>query len=327
MQIVSRTKFILFLVASSLASLVFLAVVFAAFGYRQVSSALNERGAEKNFRIETGESLPVIAGNLEKQEIIRSDFWFAVYVSLRGWTKNLQAGEYVLSPAWDMTEVAETITGGKVADNEMTVTIPEGFGLKDIDRRLAEAGLIRAGELMAKRELEGYLFPDTYIFDQDAALDEIISKMRSNFDKKLDQSLRDEIARRGKTIKEIIIMASLIEKEVRTKEDMEIVSGVFWQRISDKYPLQSDAPLSYILGDDKPSHTIAETQINSAYNTYKNVGLPPGPICSPGLIAITAAVYPKQTDYYFFLSAPDGQTIFSRTLQEHEENKKRYLAS
>ena len=202
---------------------------------------------------------------------------------------------------------------------------PEGFTLKQIDARLTKAGLIKAGEILKQPQLEGYLFPDTYRFNQEATLDEIIARMRENFDRKLSQYLRNEIARQDKTIKEIIIMASLLEKEVATDQDRQIVSGIFWQRIKDNYPLQSCATIAYILGVDKWRYSVTDTKVESLYNTYQNIGLLPGPICNPGLSAIEAAVYPEPNDYYFFLSKPDGETVFSKTLEEHNENKTKYL--
>jgi len=121
-------------------------------------------------------------------------------------------------------------------------------------------------------------------------------------------------------------MASLIEKEVRTSEDMKIISGIFWQRIENRQGLESCATLAYILGVNKPQYSVVDTKIDSPYNTYKHRGLPPSPIANPGLNAITAAIYPKETDYNYFLSDPaTGQTIFSRTLGEHNLNKAKYL--
>ncbi len=149
--------------------------------------------------------------------------------------------------------------------------------------------------------------------------------MRENFNRKLDEELRDEIARQDKTIKEIIIMASLLEREVPTYQDQRIVSGIFYQRLKTNYPLESCATIAYILGIDKWRYSIEDTRIESPYNSYLNIGLPPGPICNPGLSAIKAAIYPQENEYNFFLSKPNGETVFSKTLEEHNENKAKYL--
>ena len=149
--------------------------------------------------------------------------------------------------------------------------------------------------------------------------------MRDNFDKKVDDSLRAEIERQGKTLGEIVTMASILEKEVPTYYEKRIVSGVFWKRLGINYPLQSCATIAYALGKRKWRYSIEDTKTNSPYNTYQNTGLPPGPINNPGLWSTKAAVWPINTDYFYFLSTKDGRTIFSRTGEEHNANKARYL--
>ena len=323
MKIINKKKFIFFWLS------IFLVIACLGGGYffikYQVFTPLNSQTAEQSFIIEKGDGLRKISVDLEKEGLIRNKIYFEYYVFCRGWAARLQAGEYLLSPSLNISQIAETIVKGEAASQEITITIPEGFTLKQIDARLTKAGLIEAGELLNQFQLEGYLFPDTYRFNQEAALDEIISKMRDNFDRKLSQDLRDEIAKQGKTLKEIIIMASLLEKEVATDQDRRIVSGIFWQRLKANYPLESCAPIAYILGVDKWRYSVTDTKVESPYNTYQNIGLLPGPICNPGLSAIEAAVYPEPNDYYFFLSKPDGETVFSKTLEEHNENKAKYL--
>ncbi|MBL7155417.1 MAG: endolytic transglycosylase MltG [Candidatus Portnoybacteria bacterium] len=323
MKIINKKKFIFFWLS------IFLVVACLGGGYffirYQIFTPLNSQSTEQSFTIEKGEGLREIAADLEKEGLIRNKIYFKYYVFCKGWAARLQAGQYTLSPSLNITQIAETIVKGKAASQEITITIPEGFTLKQIDARLTKAGLIEAGELLKQSQLEGYLFPDTYRFNQEATLDEIISKMRDNFDRKLDEDLRNEIAKQGKTLKEIIIMASLLEKEVATDQDRQIVSGIFWQRLKNSYPLESCATIAYILGIDKWRYSMTDTKVESPYNTYQNIGLLPGPICNPGLSAIEAAVYPEPSDYYFFLSKPDGQTVFSQTLEEHNENKAKYL--
>jgi UPF0755 protein len=178
----------------------------------------------------------------------------------------------------------------------------------------------------ADADLEGFLFPDTYRVFKNATAEDIVQKLLDNFNDKLTLDLRTDIAKQGKSIFDVITMASIIEKEVKSPEDMKIVSGIFWQRTGDSYPLESCATLAYILGVNKKQYTYEDTKINSPYNTYQNAGLPPGPICNPGLAAIQAAIYPQTTDYHYFLTRPDtGATIFSKTYQEHLRNKAKYL--
>jgi UPF0755 protein len=173
--------------------------------------------------------------------------------------------------------------------------------------------------------LEGYLFPDTYLIEKKESLENIVKIILNNFDKKLNQNLRDEIKKQNKGIFEIITMASLIEKEVINYEDKQIVSGILWKRIKAGVPLQVDASVVYALNAKKEKISIEDTKINSPYNTYKYRGLPLGPICNPGLESIKAAIYPKETNYWYYLSKPSGETVFSKTLEEHNIAIYKYL--
>jgi len=269
---------------------------------------------KKLFLIEKGQSLFQIAENLEKESLIKNRFFFDFYVLIRGAQNKLQAGEYSLSPSMDITEIAKKIISGEVA--KIVVTIPEGFTVKQIEERL---GLKLPGE-----NLEGFLFPDTYQFPPRVSGAEVVKKMRDNFDKKFTP-YRNEVSGAGLTPFEIITMASLLEKEVKTKEDKELVSGILWKRLENKIPLQIDATITYITGQKTTKISKEETQIDSPYNTYKYLGLPKGPICNPGLESILAAIYPKDSDYWYYLSTPEGETTFSKTLEEHNYAKSKYL--
>ncbi|MFA6416745.1 MAG: endolytic transglycosylase MltG [Patescibacteria group bacterium] len=180
--------------------------------------------------------------------------------------------------------------------------------------------------------LEGFLFPDTYRVYADASTTDIVYKMLSNFDNKLTSQMRADIAAQGKTIYEIVIMASLIEKEAlinyadSENRDARIVSDIFWGRLKTGQALQSDATLSYLLNDSNPAHSGSDLEVDSPYNSYKYKGLPPTPICNPGLRALEAAIYPIKTDYNYFLTSLDGKNIYyAKTYDEHLNNKYKYL--
>jgi UPF0755 protein len=222
------------------------------------------------------------------------------------------------------------------------LVVPEGYGLKDIEKSLLanenkayDISSLEANDFDNRfsflksapdsASLEGFLFPDTYEFSYGPDREEIAEKMLNNFDKKLIPGIRQEIEKQKKTIFEIVNMASLIEKEVKTKEDKEIVSGILWKRINSKMPLQVDATILYLTKKEGSNVSTEETKIDSPYNTYKYLGLPQGPICNPGLESIQAAVYPKTSAYWFYLSTPEGKTVFSRTLEEHNIAKFKYL--
>ncbi len=249
---------------------------------------------QKNiFSVEKGQNLFQIAKNLEEEGLIKNRFFFDIYVSLKGAQRELKAGKYELDPSESCAKIAEKIISGDTAT--ITVTIPEGFTQKQIEERL---NLKLPGE-----NLEGFLFPDTYQFPIGVVGEEVVAQMKENFDKKIALDLKEEIKNQGKTIFETVTMASLIEKEVRGKEDKEIVSGILWKRLKIGMALQVDA----------------------APDTYKYRGLPSAPICNPGLESIITAVYPKNSEYWYYLSPPQGETVFSKTLEEHNIARAKYL--
>jgi len=180
--------------------------------------------------------------------------------------------------------------------------------------------------------LEGYLFPDTYRVYASSTVMGVIDKMLVNFDQKLTPKMRADIKAKGRTIHEIVIMASIIEKEApinyqkNDNRDARIISGIFWNRLKIGQGLQSDATLSYIFNDSKTQHSGAELEVDSLYNTYKYRGLPPGPIGNPGQLALEAAIYPITTDYYYFLTPHNKETVvYAKTYADHLQNKYKYL--
>jgi len=316
----------------------------------------------QSFLVEQGESLFQISRNLEKEGIIKNKLFFILYVAALSKQTRLQAGEYLLSPSMNIVEVADKIISGDIPRE--IITIPEGWNLRDIAWYFEQRGMFLAEELFElvgfplvdysesvdlsrpkdfsdqfdflrdKPEtlsLEGYLFPDTYFVNEQGTMnneqyiEEIVKKMLTNFDRKLTNELREEIRTQGKTIFEITTMASLIEKEVRGLDDKEMVSGILWKRLENKVPLQVDATITYITGKKTTQVSKEETEIDSPYNTYKYRELPLGPICNPSIESIKTAIYPKESDYWYYLSTPEGETIFSRTLEEHNIAKAQYL--
>lgn len=309
------------------------------------------------FNIERGEGSKEIAFNLEKEGLIIWAPIFRVYVHFKGISGNLQAGQYSITPSMNIPEIAEKFKKGEILKDE--ITIIEGWNLRDIGFSFENRGMFQAeelwelagfpaidyletGDLPLPKDfssdygflkdkpksvgLEGYLFPDTYQINRGAAIEEIVIKMLNNFDKKLSLELREEISKQGKTIFEIITMASIIEKEVRGYEDKKIVSGILWKRLENKFPLQVCPSITYITGNKSVEITNDEKAIDSPFNTYKYLGLPLGPISNPGIESIEAAIYPEASDYWYFLNRQDtGETIFSRTLEEHNIAKAKYL--
>lgn len=303
---------------------------------------------EISFQIKKGEGSREISLNLERAGLIKWAPLFRLYALTIGAGGNLQAGSYSLNSGMNVPQiVAKFIRGDVIKD---FLTIPEGWDLRDIGTAFEKKGMFKAddfwqlagfpgvdysksphlpdpkdfsGEFPFLREkpdnvgLEGYLFPDTYQTGSRQSPESMIKTMLANFDKKLTMDLRAEINRRGKTIFEIVTMASLIEKEVRTQSDKARVSGILWKRLKIGMPLQVDATVSYITGKPGTELSKSDMQTDSPFNTYKHKGLPFGPISNPGMESIRAALYPEDSQDLYYLSAPDGTTIFSRTLEEH----------
>ncbi|MEK7188959.1 MAG: endolytic transglycosylase MltG [Patescibacteria group bacterium] len=336
------------------AGVLVLALLGAYIGWQFFGSTAVPRDA-REFVVAPGASVKRISAELSDLAAIKSDFWFRTLVWLARKQGNFLAGTFELpdrASSWGLVGVLTS----KAMQEVRTITILEGWGIVDIAEYLEKEGLFQAHEFLrltglpgafgsldnefynelaarhrplvhraAAAPLEGYLFPDTYEVFANSRPEDVIEKMVAHFDAQLTQELRDEIARQGKNVYKVLIMASIIEAEVPHEEDRAIVSDIFWSRLESGVALQSDATLNYIIGGDSPSLTREQLEIDSAYNTYKYPGLPPTPIGNPGASAIRAAVYPARTDYFYFLSTPEGETIFSTTLEEHNAAKARYL--
>jgi len=172
---------------------------------------------------------------------------------------------------------------------------------------------------------EGFVFPDTYRVYKDAKPEEILRKIFNNLENKITLEMREEIKRQNKTFFEILIMASIVEKEAPDAGSMAKVADIFWRRFNMKWALQSCATVNYVTGKTTPAISLQDMQIDSSYNTYKYRGLPPGPISNPSLTAIKAAIYPEKNDYWYFLSDNQGNIYYSKTLEQHNYFKNKYL--
>lgn len=254
----------------------------------------------------------------------------------------LQAGTYKLDRGERISAVIARLVGGDTLPDEFTLTYPEGFTLEQMAERTAARGLGTKEEFMATatptafvkqypflapvpagRSLEGYLFPDTYqVFAGDTPAD-VIARMLGTFDRKVVQA--GLAGQAGRSLDSLVIMASIVEREVTSNDDMALVAGVLWQRERDGVGLDADATVRYALKKWNEPLTVQDLQSDSPYNTRRWKRLPPGPISNPGLRAITAAAQPKESEFYYYLSVPGGETVFSKTNDEHNANKAKYL--
>ncbi|MEK7138826.1 MAG: endolytic transglycosylase MltG, partial [Patescibacteria group bacterium] len=253
----------------------------------------------------------------------------------------LKAGRYIFKPGDNLLTVVHLIASGLAESEDILVTIPEGFNIWEIDQKFNQVGLIGKGGISRNFiHKEGHLFPDTYRFKKGTNPEGIVSKMEENYFKK-----------GGTRSDEVIIIASLLEKEAKTKEDMELVAGIIYKRLKLGIPLQVDASVSYgwclrnfeisvyplrsrlseasrNIGycDVAQAPLALEIKIDGPYNTYIRLGLPPGAISNPGFVALEAAQNPKSSDYLYYLSTRDGnQIIYSKTASEHSANRNKYL--
>jgi len=299
------------------------------FWWKQGTAAVNPNNkTHKIFVIRRGESVREIARRLKRDGLIRNQIVFFLLIKKLGIDQNLQAGDFRLSPAMDATTIAKTLTLGSF---DVWITILEGWRNEEIALKLASELSLPEAEFL-KYAQEGYMFPDTYLIPKEATAPAIVKILRENFDKKFSQDLKKEAERKGLTPKEVVILASIIEKEARGEEDRDIIAGILLKRLKNNWPLQADATLQYILGYQAAEHswwkknlTEEDKKIKSPYNTYLNLGLPPAPISNPGLASIKAVIYPEESDYWYYLHDQEGKAHFAKTIEEHEENINKFL--
>lgn len=291
------------------------------------------------FEVKQGEGSRAIVGDLARTGLVRSSLVTETLALLTGSAFHLQPGLYKLDAAMSPRDILDELASKD--GGEVTVTIPEGSNLYQIDGILANALVIHRGDLInfvasgatgsaasgtGAADLEGKLFPDTYRFYTDANVASVVQEMEDAFASKAAPLLAADSANATSDL----IMASVVEKEVSDPGDQAIVAGILWKRISAGMPLQADATVCYAMQRAAPLSAspcgTLDLKINSPYNTYLYKGLPPGPIGNPGISAIQAAIHPVRSPYWFYLSDPKtGKTIFSKTLDEQHQNTVKYL--
>ncbi len=274
-----------------------------------------------------------IARRLHTAGIVRNARIFQYFVILTGRARKLQAGEYAFSSRPGMLAVAQKLAAGKVLKH--VVTIPEGFTARQIAKKIEQEGLVPAEDFMAMvndpalaklgkvpaDNLEGFLFPDTYQFVKGLSARRIVRRMVDRFWEKQQPGWLEAGKKQGLNFLQLVTLASIIEREVLVPEERARVASVFYNRLRSNKRLESCATVLYSQGRNSGSLTWDDLHTRSPYNTYRHRGLPPGPICNPGLSALRAAAYPAQTDYLFFVVCPDGRHIFSKDFEAHKRAK------
>lgn len=333
-------------------------IYFLAFGFfvfifsYQLKPIQADASGDAVFVVEKGQGFQEISDNLAKSGLIRSRSSFKLYLLIRGWADKLQPGEYTFPLNFSGNQIAKILVEDSL--EEITVTIPEGWTLSMIDKKLKGDEVLISGSLSALKvgdfldknsndyfeflstssqeaSLEGFIFPDTYRFYKNISATAVAKKFLTNFEEKFSNGLITQMKKQGLDFQETVILASLVESEIPHDADRSKVAGILFKRLSKSMPLQIDATIIYIKCEIKKLDncreiTNGDLKIKSAYNTYLNYGLPAGPISNPGLGALQAVLYPESSSYLFYLSDPaTGNTIFSKTLEEHNVNKQRYL--
>ncbi|MBH9967165.1 endolytic transglycosylase MltG [Rossellomorea oryzaecorticis] len=328
-------------------------------GYLYVNSALKPVDPDDtkpvNVEIPIGSGVTSIGKILEEKGIVKNSTVFKYYVKFNN-ESGFQAGSYDLTPSMTLNEIVNSLKTGKVMRKaEFKITIPEGLQLDQIAEIIADHSPYKKEEVEKKlndkkwleqlkkeypnlvtdeidnkeikRPLEGYLYPATYSFyEKKPPLEDILKEMLDQTDEVLAQ-YRDSITEREYTAHQLLTMASLIEEEATEKADRGKISSVFYNRIEEEMPLQTDPTVLYALGEHKPRTNYDDLKVDSPYNTYKVKGLPPGPIANAGLSSIEAALQPEDTNYYYFLASANGSVYYSETLEEHNEKKAKYITN
>ncbi len=278
------------------------------------------------FSIKSGQTLFSISEELKNQNIISSRRVFESIVILLGDEKKISEGSYVFSEPIDVFSVAFKVIGKDFLVYEERITFPEGFSNQEMALRLKDKmpEFDHLKFLNLAKDKQGYLFPDTYQFPPSVTPETVIDRMEKNFLKKTE-NIELDFKNSKRSREDIIKMASIIEKEASGKNDSAIISGILWKRIDIGMLLQVDAPFLYLLGKESSELTRMDLAMDSPYNTYRYKGLPPTPINNPGLIALDAALNPKDSQYLYYLHDVDGNIYYASDYSGHQENIRKYL--
>jgi len=303
---------------------------------------------EVAFTIDWGESVGSVAYRLEEMGLVTDAELFRRVVQYHGLDRQIEAGAFVLRRDMTMEEIARTLQHGRVPSSY--VTIPEGLRAEQVAALLEENGVTPASQFLKAVEmgrsdyaflidrpegspahLEGFLYPDSYWLPKGSSPQSVLDVLLANWQQRVPQDLLDKVADSDRTIYEAVTLASIVEREAKTDDERPVIAGIYLNRLRDGMLLEADPTVQYAKatrandGDWWPQLTADELrQIDSPYNTYLYPGLPPSPICTPGLASLQAVVEPAQTDYYYFLHGKDGGFYLARTMDEHLQNVARY---
>jgi UPF0755 protein len=309
---------------------VLLVAGFVAWAWWQdgLSSAAPTDNTFTQFEVAKGEGVKSVVTHLSQEGIIRSSTAFYILIKSMGIDKSIQAGDYRLSKSMDARTVAKELTHGVV---DVWLTTLEGWRIEEIATTLAKNFDIPEKEFLSYAK-EGYMFPDTYQVSKDATAAAIASLFLDTFNKKITPQMHADAQKSGLTIDQVVVLASIVEREGHNDEDRPVIAGILLNRLKKDWPLQTDATIQYALGYQpqekswwKKILTEDDMKIKSPYNTYLHTGLPPGPISNPGISSLQAVIYPKQTEYMYYLHDTKGNVYYAKTQEDHDQNIAKHL--
>jgi UPF0755 protein len=290
--------------------------------YQYESTTPSDFPTHTEIVIHEGLSVQSIATELEETNVISSSFFFLFNHRVKHHGESLRAGTYIFTEPLTLDEVTQALILGKHSTPLIKVTFPEGYKTTDFELYLKRP--VDQSELTRAIVHTGYLFPDTYHISNTTSFSDIVTLMQNTYLQKIEP-LRSVINNSGYTEGEIITLASIVEREANDESSMKLVSGILHNRLDANMPLQVDATFEYLLDKTSDELTAEDLNIDSPYNTYTNVGLPPTPISNPGLTAINAVLFPASTDYMYYLTDASGTFHYARTFEEHKRNKELFL--
>lgn len=312
-----------------------LALALAAYGYWAAFVARSSPGS-KDVIVQEGSSFHAIASQLAQSGVVRSSALFLAYGKATHADRDVHAGEFKFAGNQTMSEVLRELQSGG-AQTAKWLTIPEGFTARQVAARLAENGFGPASAYRdafmhdsvdiggRSKNLEGYLFPSTYLIPVNATPKAVEDILTAQFRKELPPDAPARAKKLGLSVPQVIVVASLIEGEAKADDERALMAGVYYNRLRIKMPLQVDATLEYAFPEHKTVITNADLQVDSPYNSYKFAGLPPTPIDNPGAASIRAAFHPQPSPYLYYVYKGNGHHAFAKTLEEHQANVAKYL--
>ena len=324
---------------------IIIVILIGTFVFVQIAPYNRNNKQDRVIEIPKGANINTISDVLYENQLIKNKTLFKLVAKVSNKTPQFKAGKYLLNQSYSNNDIVNLLASGKIYHDGIKITIPEGstskeivsilvekkLGTKDIYEELinnpkefyVEFSFLNQDDITS---LEGFLYPETYYFDEKYSEKEVLTKMLAMFDNIYNDDFKKKQKEMNMTLSEVVNLASIVEKEAVLDEDRSIIASVFYNRLDIDMPLQSDATIQYIFEERKKIVTYNDLKIDSPYNSYKNKGLPPTPISNPGVRSIEGVLYPDETKYLYFVAKMDGGNNYSETYEQHLKYEAEYKA-